>query len=96
MLQIKCRKCKTWNDGGDYCKNCNAVISMREEERLETEIKKEIERNKPKDKIDLFIEKYKNHNNIILRGIFYLFYSIYLVFAAIGGFLAWLTLISQA
>lgn len=69
---------------------------MREEERLETEIKKEIERNKPKDKFDLLVEKYKHHDNLILRGIFYIFYSIYLVFAAIGGFLAWLVLMSQA
>lgn len=96
MLQIKCRKCKTWNDGGDYCKKCNAVISMEEEERLDIEVKKEIERNKPKDKIELFIEKYKNHNNLILRGIFYIFYSVYLLFTAIGMFLAWLTLMSQA
>ncbi len=69
---------------------------MREEERLETEIKKEIERNKPKDKFDLLVEKYKHHDNLFLRGIFYIFYSIYLVFAAIGGFLAWLVLMSQA
>ena len=84
MLQIKCRKCKTWNDGGDYCSNCGAVISMEEEERIEIEIKKEIERNKPKDKFELLVEKYKHHDNLILRGIFYIFYSIYLVFAAIG------------
>jgi len=96
VLQIKCRSCKTWNDGGDYCVKCNAVISMREEERIETEIKKEIERNKPKDKFELFIEKYKSHPNIVLRGIFYIFYSVYMVFLAIGAALAWMTLLAQA
>lgn len=69
---------------------------MQEEERLEIEIKKEIERNKPKDKFQLFIKKYKHHNNLILRGIFYIFYSVYMVFVGIGMFLAWMTLISQA
>ena len=96
MLQIKCKKCKTWNDGGDFCLKCNAVVSMEEEEHLEIVIKKEIKRNKPKDKIELFIEKYEHHNNLILRGIFYIFYPVYLLFSAIGLFLAWLILMSQA
>lgn len=96
MLQIKCRKCKTWNSGGDYCSNCGSVISMEEEERIETEIKKEIERQKPEDKWKLWVKKYKNHKNLIMRGVFYLFYSVYLIFAGIGMFLAWLTLLSQA
>jgi hypothetical protein len=96
MIERKCRKCGTWNKDEDYCNNCGAVISLKEEERIETEIKIQEEKNKPKDKIDLFVEKYKNHNNIIVKGIFYIFYSIYLVFAAIGAFLAWLTLLSQA
>ncbi|MGV6861752.1 MAG: hypothetical protein ACWA41_08255 [Putridiphycobacter sp.] len=96
MLQIKCRKCKTWNDGGDYCVNCGAVISMKEEERLSIKKKKEEALNQPKDKFTLFIEKYKNHPNILIKGIFYIFYSVYMVFAAIGAFLAWITVMSQA
>ena len=96
MVERKCTNCKTWNQDVDYCINCNAVISLKEEERIETEIKIEIERNKPKDKIDLFVEKYKNHPNLIVRGIFYIFYSVYLVFAGIGALLAWMTVLSQA
>jgi hypothetical protein len=96
MLQIKCRKCNTWNNGGNYCEKCGAVISMEEEERLAQKIKKEELAKSPKDKFTLFIDKYKHHPNFVLRGIFYIFYSVYLIFAAIGGFLAWLTLMSQA
>ena len=94
MLQIKCRSCQTWNNDRDYCINCNSVISIQEEERIENAKKKEIERNKPKDKIDLFVEKYKNHSNIFIKGTFYMFYSVYLIFAGIGAFFAWLTLMA--
>jgi hypothetical protein len=43
MVEIKCEPCHTWNTYADYCKNCNAVISMEEEARIETEIQAEIE-----------------------------------------------------
>ncbi len=95
MIQIKCRKCNSWNNGGDYCKNCNAVISMREQERLETKAKQDAEDAKPDDKLDIIIKKYRHHKYFIVRAIFYVFYSIYLIFAAIGAFLAWLLVMSQ-
>jgi len=96
MLQIKCKWCQTWNTDVDYCSNCNAVISMEEEARLEDKIHAEKIRNAPKSKLDLFIEKYKNHPNFIVKGIFYIFYSVYFIVMSIGTFMAWLTLMSQA
>lgn len=96
MIQRRCKKCGTWNGDVHYCTNCGAVISTEEEERLEHKKKKEIEANKPKDKIDLFVEKYKNHQNPIVKGIFYIFYSVYIVFAAIGAVLAWMMALTQA
>ena len=96
MVEIKCKQCNTWNTDSHYCKNCNAVISMEEEVRLETEKQAELIRNKPKTKTDVFLEKWKNHPNLILKAIYYILYSIYFIFASIGGFLAWLTLMSQA
>jgi len=96
MIEIKCRACKTWNTNADYCVNCNAVISMEEEARLETEKYVQVLRNKPKSKLDLFIENWKNHPNFILKAIFYVLYSVYFIFASIGAFLAWLTLMTQA
>jgi len=96
MLQIKCKSCQTWNTDVDYCTTCNTVISMEEEARLEDEIYAEKIRNKPKSKLDIFIEKYKNHPNIIVKGIFYIFYSVYFIVMSIGAFMAWLTLMSQA
>jgi len=96
MVEIKCKSCNTWNIDADYCSNCNAVISMEEEAKLEAEIEAEKIRNKPKSKFDIFVENWKNHPNLIFKGIYYILYSIYFIFASIGAFLAWLTLMSQA
>ena len=96
MLQIKCKNCKTWNTDVDYCTNCNAVISMEEEARLEDEVHRIKIENQPDSKIDKLIKKYKNHPNFIIRGIFYIFYSVYFIVMSIGAFMAWLTLMSQA
>lgn len=69
---------------------------MEEEARLATEIQNERIRNTPKSKTDVFIEKWKNHPNLILKAIYYIAYSIYFIFASIGAMIAWLTLMSQA
>ncbi len=96
MVEIKCKQCNTWNADSHYCENCNAVISMEEEARLESEKQAELIRNKPKTKTDLFLEKWKNHPNFILKAIYYILYSIYFIFASIGALFAWLTLMTQA
>lgn len=96
MVEIKCRSCNTWNKDVDYCVNCNAVISMEEEAKIEAEIEAEKIRNIPKSKFDVFVEKWKNHPNILLKAVFYVFYSVYFIFTGIGAVLAWLTLMSQA
>jgi|GEM_PF-1668319 len=96
MVEIKCKSCNTWNIDADYCSNCNVVISMEEEAKLEAKIEAKKNKNKPKSKFDVFIENWKNHPNLILKGVFYILYSIYFIFASVGAFLAWLTLMSQA
>lgn len=96
MVEIKCRQCNTWNTDKDYCSNCNAVISMEEEAKIEAENQAAIIRNKPKSKFDIFVENWKNHPNLFLKAIYYILYSVYFVFASVGAFLAWLTLMSQA
>lgn len=88
-IQRRCKNCNTWNDEIDFCTNCGSIISIKESEKIEAKEKAIIEANKPKDKIDLFVEKYKNHKFLPIRFIFYIFYSVWLVFMGIGSFLAW-------
>jgi hypothetical protein len=90
MIERKCLKCGTWNKDEDRCTNCNEPLSPKEIDRVETK-KKEIEAaNQPKDKWQLMAERMKNHESGFVRFIYKVGYSIGMVFAAIGGFFAWM------
>lgn len=84
---IKCSQCNTWNIDRDYCEVCNHLLSPKIIREIEVEHKRLEQLNKPKDKIDLWIEKGKNSNNIFVKAIFYFLYSIWVVFFAIVSFL---------
>ena len=59
--------------------------------------KKRIEEaNKPKDKFELFAEKLKDHKYFLMRLIYKIGYSVGLVFAAIGGAIAWIVAMANA
>lgn len=90
MIERKCLQCGTWNKDEDRCLNCGAPLSPKEIDRVETQKKKVAEASKPKDKWELMAEKMKNHESGFIRFLYKVAYSIGLVFAAIGGFFAWM------
>lgn len=90
MIERKCLACGQWNQSENRCTNCNNPISPEEITRVEEKIKLEIERNIPKTNFELFVERMKNHRYLFVRIIYKISYSITLVFAAIGGFFAWM------
>ncbi len=89
-IERKCNHCGNWNQKSDYCSFCNTPISIEVLEKIEYKKKQKIEAEKPSDKLDIWIEKLKNHPFIPLRILFYSFYSIWLILMGIGSFLAWL------
>lgn len=88
-IQRKCSHCGTWNKNVDYCSNCNQPISLQEIEKKAAKVKAIIAKNKPKDKIDLAIEKLKHHPFFLVRWIFTIVQGIFLVFMAIGSLIAY-------
>ncbi len=90
-IERKCSKCGQWNKSLDICQNCHAPISIEAIEKIENQVKQEKELKKEDDKFDLLMEKLKQHPNILVRGVFYIFYSVGLAFMAIGSFFAFLT-----
>ena len=90
MIERKCLKCGTWNKDEDFCINCLEPISPVEIEKAETKAKLAEEANKPKDKFEILAEKMKNHDSVFIRFMYKIAYSIGMVFAAIGGFFAWM------
>lgn len=90
MIERKCLNCGTWNKEEDFCTNCGVPISPKEIERKEAQKKKVEEANKPKDKFELLIERMKEHDSVFVRFFYKVVHSIGVVFATIGGLLAWL------
>lgn len=87
-----CQNCGTENLNRDYCKNCGEIININLKRKLERQQKAK-EKNatqevKKKNKITLFFEDAKQHENIVIRYTARFFYSIWIVVLAIGSFLA--------
>ncbi|NOQ73083.1 MAG: hypothetical protein GQ574_13845 [Crocinitomix sp.] len=90
MIERKCLSCGTWNKEEDHCSKCGNPISPKEIIKVETKKKKLEEANKPKGKFELFTERMKNHKYFLIRVFYKIGYSIGMVFAALGGFFAWM------
>jgi methionyl-tRNA synthetase len=90
MIERKCLQCGTWNKDEDHCMNCGEPISPKEIDRVETNKRLEAEANLPKDKWELLMDRMKHHQSVFVRVMYKVIYSIGIVFAAIGGFFAWL------
>lgn len=89
----KCIECGTFNTNKEYCKKCGAPLSYEkrrliayeksEKERKQREILEE--KNNPS-----FFDRYENHKYLMVRLVIGVLKSIWLVFVAIGTFIAWL------
>ena len=89
-MERKCRKCNTWNTDNDFCTNCNAPLSPQEIRKAEVAELERKEADKPKDKVDLFLEKMKDSRYILVRGLYYICFSLWAAFMAVLAFFLWL------
>ena len=96
MLERKCLECGNWNKDEKFCTNCNNAIAPEEIIKVEEKKKRIEEANKPKDKWQVIAEKLKTHKSPFVRAVYKIGYSIGLVFAAIGGFFAWMLAMANA
>ena len=89
-----CQNCGTENLNRDYCKNCGEIININLKRKLERERKakekmaSESEKVKEKNRVTLFFENAKEHENVFIRYTSRFFYSIWVVVLAVGSFLA--------
>ena len=91
LIQKKCPHCGTWNKDEEHCTNCGKLIDpikLREQERLEQQ-KQRILLRKP-TQVDLWFERFSNSKNPLVRALYCILYSIWMVFAAIIGFILYL------
>tara|TARA_B110000285_G_scaffold116912_1_gene132509 strand:+ start:307 stop:600 length:294 start_codon:yes stop_codon:yes gene_type:complete len=89
-VERKCGNCEAWNIDKDYCSECGVIISAELKDKLTYEKKEEAIRNAPKDKFEIFLEKWKASSNLLLTALYYICYSIAFIFFSIAGLLAYL------
>lgn len=92
MATIKCPNCGVYNTNKDYCEHCDAVLSYKIRRELALKIEKEerLKQEAFKSKKPAFFEKYLDHRYLLVRLGAKIIRSIWLVFMAIGIFIAWL------
>ena len=82
----RCKKCNTWNEDVDYCKNCGEVISLELQEKLDWEVKKNIIENKAPDQLDVFFEGFKNSRFFLIRAVYFVLHSVWVMLISILTF----------
>lgn len=96
MIERKCLKCNTWNQAEDYCKSCNEPLSPVALDKVREEKRAEEERNKVPSKTEVLMQKAKNSRFLLVRWMYYLFYSIFMFIGAIGAMMAWMAALANA
>lgn len=90
-MERKCPQCGTWNNDETHCKKCGTLIDPKEiAEKEEEQKKKEFMLRKP-GKLDALFDKFAQSKNPFVKIVYYILYSIWVVFAAIVGFVLYLT-----
>ncbi|MGB0981998.1 MAG: hypothetical protein ACPGUH_07855 [Winogradskyella sp.] len=90
---VKCANCNIYSKDTDVCSNCNKPLFSKHHHQLRLIKEEEARRKKERIKKDAspsFYEKNKAHRFFIVRVFVKILHSIWLVFMAIGMFIAWL------
>ena len=96
MIERKCLKCSTWNNDEKFCKSCGAALAPEEIIKEEDQRRAELEAARPKPALDRLLDRAKNSRFIVVRGLFYVLYSVAVVVFAIASFFAYLVAWSPA
>lgn len=89
-VQRKCPECGTWNNDEHFCTNCGALLDPVLIEEQREEEREERRRNTPPSKLDVFIDKWKNHPFFLFKALYYILYTIGFIFFAVASFFAWI------
>lgn len=90
MIERKCLSCGTWNKEEKFCTTCSAPLAPEEIDKVEDAKREQIRLSQPKPQLDVLLDKAKNSKYLLVRGLFYVMYSVAFVVFAISAFLAYL------
>lgn len=91
---ITCKNCNTENLNTDYCTHCGTLINLVLQRQLEQQRVQEEriqkERAKAPTKAEKIIHKLRNHSNPLLRLLFFIVHSLWLIVVTIAAGIAYL------
>ncbi|MFT7155026.1 MAG: hypothetical protein ACI8Q1_000025 [Parvicella sp.] len=80
MKQRKCDNCNVWNTDSIRCEACNHPLIAEELHREFVEhLDKEFD-NKEKSKFEIFVNKMKESSNVLVKGTYYFFFSLWTIY----------------
>ena len=75
-----------WNTNVTHCSNCGAILDPHLQLKRENELREEAVRNRTKDKVDLFLEHFKTSRWWLVKGLYYVLYSVWFLLFTIVSF----------
>ncbi|NNC82548.1 MAG: hypothetical protein HKN79_03145 [Flavobacteriales bacterium] len=89
-IQRRCPDCNTWNAGGSHCQTCGKILDP-ELLREEADLRRSQEKAPAAGHLlDTFFDRMKNSDWLIIRGLYWLGYSVWFVFFSIISFFMFL------
>ncbi len=82
-MKRKCPDCQTWNETNTHCTNCGYVLDYELRRQQEVKAFEEEQASRPPDKTTVFLDSMKHSRFFPIKAIYYLFYSVWALFAAI-------------
>ena len=83
-IERKCPNCQTWNRGEqEHCRSCNTLISPKKIQQKRVQKRIQEQKDKPLDKMDIYLKSLKENENIFIRIFFAILYSVWFIFMLI-------------
>ncbi len=86
----KCPSCGNWNTDQDYCSTCNTILSPEIIEEKREEKREHRRLTTPPSSADIFLAKWKNHRFWVLRILYKIVYTVFVIFVGIASLFAYL------
>jgi hypothetical protein len=82
----KCPKCDIWNEDLSHCSNCNELLDYWKIRELEVTKKEKTFKDRPLSDSELFFKNMKYSRFLMVKAVYYIFYSIWAAVMAIVSF----------
>ena len=85
-IQRRCPSCGAWNGDEDNCTHCGQVLNPKLIRDKQDAAREERRKKERPSQLDEFVESWKNSRWLLLRGLYWVAYSVWFVIFSIVSF----------